>query len=61
MRAVVEDVPEYAAAVEIRRDVPAKGGKGSLYGGPEGVGEDDEERRGHDEAVFVHCVLKGKG
>ena len=55
MRAVVENIPEYPTAVEVRCDIPVEGGaEEGLYKDPEGVGEHEEEGGRHDEAVFVH-------
>ena len=39
MRAVIENISEYPAAVEVRCDVPAEGGaEERLHKDPEGVG-----------------------
>ena len=57
VRAVVKNISEYPAAVEVCCNVPAKGGaEEGLHKDPEGVGEHEEEGGGHDETVFVHYV-----
>lgn len=53
VRHVVENVTEDAAAVDGGGGMP-RVEEDSMGEVPEGVGKDDEERRGHDEAVAIH-------
>jgi len=60
MRAVIKNISKDPTAKKVRRTVPAEdGAEKGLHEDPEGVGQEEEECGGHDEAVFVHCEEGG--